>query len=230
MDWIWQMLKELANDSLQFSSTTEVYMNTLMDCVRQISEENEALNEAVDQQQDGDKKTSLGLVMEGKKGVFIGIIKGLNADNADLVLIKKNYHNLENLTDSLLNGSEDEDDLLNYLKLAKLNRLRILMDLSLKLIGRSFAELGPKEKRMLELEANRFQSTYPLPGEETLVEEIDEDGGVNTRMPIVLDEDAGAPVIDINCAYRLNPDQFLMLYSRKLLQDVEKSTGISVSR
>ena len=94
---------------------------------------------------------SLGLVMEGKHGINMAIIKGLapaqytnnenghevnhllesiteeEAQGSEQILLKKNYQNLEELISQTMLTNENDS---HYLMIAKLNRLKVLMELS----------------------------------------------------------------------------------------------------
>jgi len=120
--------------------------------------------------------------MEGKNGIYMAIIKGTAAEarGEEQILLRKNYQNLEELISHTM-AYDDYDS--HYLKLAKLNRLKVLMELCMKVVGRPFNDIGHEERSNLELEANRFHTTYPLPGEEVLVREA---GGERVRMPLAL--------------------------------------------
>ncbi len=117
---------------------------------------------------------SLGLTMEGKNGIYMAIIKGTLAEPVaggkdEQILLRKNYQNLEDLICHTM-AYDDYDS--HYLKLAKLNRLKVLMELCMKIVGRPFNDISHEERTNLELEANRFHTTYPLPGEEVLLQEV----------------------------------------------------------
>ncbi len=110
---------------------------------------------------------SLGLAMERGKGFNLAIVKGKienetdslvetnknqTVNNENQVLLKTNYQDLENLINTLTVDNSDE----NYLKIAKLNRLKVLMELSMKMVGRKYKEISDEERNILETEANRF--------------------------------------------------------------------------
>ena len=92
--------------------------------------------------------------MEGKHGINMAIIKGLasaqysdlngddhetndhhllnsvsekNAQGNDQILLKKNYQNLEELISQTMLTNDNDS---HYLMIAKLNRLKVLMELS----------------------------------------------------------------------------------------------------
>ena len=167
--------------------------------------------------------------MEGKNGINVAIIKGdpnqgLTSED-EKVLLKKNYQNLEELIQTLMADQRDD----NYLKLAKLNRLKVLMELSMKMVGRKYKDIKNDERNTLELEANRFHTTYPLPGELVPLEEVDAKGVKRTRMPLKIVDEDGAAKIDINAKYRLDPSDFITLYTKRLINHAEDSTGLQVS-
>lgn len=190
----------------------------------------------------GQTNNSLGLSMEGKNGINMAIIKGgstdfennpnlselektkLRNEPDDQVLLRQNYQNLEGLINHLMEKETDE----NYLKLAKLNRLKVLMELSMKMVGRKYKDIGNQERNTLDLQANRFHTTYPLPGEETALEEIDENGNKTARMPLKVVSEDGAAKIDVNDKYRIDPSEFLKIYTTKLINHAQDSTGLDV--
>lgn len=177
--------------------------------------------------------------MEGKNGVNMAIIKDIMSESSgddaissgakkrEAVLLRKNYQNLEELIQYLM--SEKNVDA-NYLKLAKLNRLKVLMELSMKMVGRKYNDIGGDERRTLEFEANRFHSTYPLPGEEKpLPDELDETTGtMRPRMAIKIATDDGNAKIDLNAKYLIDPAEFLKIYTSKLVNHAQDSTGLVV--
>lgn len=182
----------------------------------------------------------LGLTMEGKNGIYIAIIKGTSAEYVDVgdsmkskirgekeeqILLRKNYQNLEDLINHTM-GYDDYDS--HYLKIAKLNRLKVLMELSMEIVGRPFNDIGNEERTTLELEANRFHTTYPLPGEEVLMEEKDAYGDDQVRMPLKIVADDGLAKIDINDNFQIDPSEFLTLYTQKLVNYAQDTTGLKV--
>ncbi len=116
----------------------------------------------------------------------------------------------------------------NYLKIAKLNRLKVLMETSMKIVGRPYNDISNEERNTLELEANRFHTTYPLPGEEVLLEEIDENNETHVRMPLKIVQEDGMAKLDVNDNYRIDPGEFLTLYTNKLVNHAEETTGLKV--
>lgn len=106
----------------------------------------------------------------------------------------------------------------SYLKIAKINRVRVLLEVSLKLIARLFIEISQREIHFLESELNRFYTTYPMPGEECLLEEYNEDEEqMERRMPLKIIDDKGSPKIDINEAFQIDPYDFLAVYLKKMM-------------
>ena len=182
--------------------------------------------------------------MEGKDGINMAIIKGVSSEynddpnltqsarnrmrgeKSEQVLLKQNYQNLEDLIGHLMVNDSDE----NYLKLAKLNRLKVLMELSMKMVGRNYKDIGNVERNSLEMQANRFNTTYPLPGEEHPIEEINEKGVRQLRMPLKIVQEDGLAKIDINAKYRIDPSEFLTIYTNKLIHHAQDSTGLQVLR
>lgn len=181
--------------------------------------------------------------MEGKNGIYMAIIKGTTPEFIDInnniiqknnlrgekdeqILLRKNYQNLEDLINHTM-GYDDYDS--HYLKIAKLNRLKVIMEASMKIVGRPFNDVSNEERNNLELEANRFHTTYPLPGEEVLLEEIDGDGEKHVRMPLKIVQDEGMAKIDINDNYQIDPSEFLTLYTNKLVSYAEDTTGLKVN-
>ena len=181
--------------------------------------------------------------MEGKNGIYMAIIKGttpefievndhiihknsLRGEKDEQILLRKNYQNLEELINHTM-GYDDYDS--HYLKIAKLNRLKVIMETSMKIVGRPFNDVGNEERNNLELEANRFHTTYPLPGEEVLLEEIDGDGERHVRMPLKIVQDEGMAKIDINDNYQIDPSEFLTLYTNKLVNYAEDTTSLKVN-
>jgi hypothetical protein len=239
----------MSKDHLQFSPSSNIYVQTLIDDVRKISEEIESYQEddidnfelfktlSNNEPDDMFRKNCLSIVLEGKKGVYLALTKGFTSDSfnkEDIALVKKNYQNLENLISSLIiehNENDEDDDEFDasVLRIAKLNRFKVLMDLSLKMIGRPFIEISTSEMSALESEANRYHSTYPLPGEEALLEELNERNEFQTRMPIKIVCNDGEAVIDLNNIYRIKPDEFLANYIKNLIEYSENTTGLNVT-
>ena len=190
------------------------------------------------------KTNSLGLTMEGKHGIHMAIIKGaseyielgdnlmndkesLRRETDEQILLKKNYQNLEDLINHTMSYNDYDT---HYLKIAKLNRLKVLMETSMKIVGRPYNDISNEERNTLELEANRFHTTYPLPGEEVLLEEIRENGERHVRMPLKIIQEDGAAKVDINESYRIDPSEFVTLYTNKLVNHAEESTGLKVNK
>lgn len=179
---------------------------------------------------------SLGLALEGKHGINMAIIKGLAPEHVqdpdkqdetdEQILLKKNYQNLEELISQTMLSDENDS---HYLIIAKLNRLKVLMELSMRMVGRSYQDIGHEERGTLELEANRFHTTFPLPGEEVLMEEVNEKGLKQVRMPIKIVQSDGTAKIDINKFYQIEPSEFLTMYTKKLLNHAHETTGLKVS-
>jgi len=180
--------------------------------------------------------------MAGKNGVNMAIIKDVineseleNFDSSqnpdekrEAILLRKNYQNLEELIQHLMSQPDADSDA-NYLKLAKLKRLKVLMEMSMKMVGRKYNDIGNEERSTLELEANRYHSTYPLPGEEMPLEEVDDQGVKRVRMPIKVIQDEGAAKIDVNAQYKIDPAEFLKIYTSKLINHAQDSTGLYVN-
>lgn len=201
--------------------------------------------------------------MEGKNGVNMAIIKdvivesefedmdgmpgsssisGLGSGNGGIggggekreaILLRKNYQNLEELIHHLMSRPDADSDA-TYLKLAKLKRLKVLMEMCMKMVGRKYNDIGNDERSTLELEANRYHSTYPLPGEEVpLYEDVVNSDGNTThrelRLPIKVVQDEGAAKIDINAQFKIDPADFLKIYTSKLINHAQDSTGLYVS-
>ena len=181
--------------------------------------------------------------MEGKNGIYIAIIKGttseldvdesmnshknkLRGEKEEQILLRKNYQNLEELITHTM-GYDDYDS--HYLKIAKLNRLKVLMEASMKIVGRPFNDISNEERTNLELEANRFHTTYPLPSEEVLLEETDDNGEISVRMPLKIVQEDGMAKIDINDNFIIDPSEFLTIYTTKLVNYAEETTGLKVS-
>ena len=166
---------------------------------------------------------SLGLTLEATHGISMVVLSGaslkslnkstkLNESiNEENSREEKFHKNLEDLIENLANNDESED---NYLKMAKLNRLKVISELSVKLIGRKFRELNEEERSRLETEANRFSSTHPIPDEE--------------ENPIKLVEENGVAKIEINENVRIDPDEFIKIYTNKMINHAQDSTGIQV--
>lgn len=179
--------------------------------------------------------------MEGKNGVNMAIIKDViveselenmeetGGEKREAILLRKNYQNLEELIHHLMSQPDADSDV-NYLKLAKLKRLKVLIEMCMKMVGRKYNDIGNDERGTLELEANRYHSTYPLPGEEIPLEEVDESTGEKvTRLPIKIVADEGAAKIDINAQFKVDPAEFLKIYTSKLINHAQESTGLYVN-
>ena len=102
------------------------------------------------------------------------------------------------------------------------------MELSMKMVGRNYKDIGNIERNSLEMQANRFNTTYPLPGEEKPLEEINEKGVRQLRMPLKIVQEDGLAKIDINAKYRIDPSEFLTIYTNKLINHAQDSTGLQV--
>jgi len=104
------------------------------------------------------------------------------------------------------------------------------MEASLRLIGRTYTEISSTEKVVLESELNRYYTTYPLPGEEVLLEElIDKTGEYERRMPLRIIDDQGVVKIDINDTFHIDPCDFLTLYLRKMMSYVKHKSGLKIN-
>ncbi len=241
------------SDHLQYAPDSKSYINKLVEDVDKISKQVKREKELEDKnrlppipesplsarrgKKSGKRRTinSLGLSMEGKNGVKMAIIKGINLESEtdsklkgerkEEILLKQNYQNLEDLINHLNVGDADE----NYLKIAKIKRLKVLMELSMQMVGRKYNDISSDERTSLESQANRFHSTYPLPGEDKPLEEIDENGFRRIRMPLKIVEDDGAAKIDINNKYLIDPKDFLAIYANKMINHAQDSTGLEVS-
>ncbi len=68
-----------------------------------------------------------------------------------------------------------------------------------------------------------------MPGEETLLEEINKNGEKQSRLPlkIISNEDANAK-IDINNKYFVDPSEFLTIYAGQIVNSAQNSTGLAV--
>ena len=79
----------------------------------------------------------------------------------------------------------------------------------------------------------RPDSKRPLPGEEQPLEEVvDVDGKKTTRVRMPLKVAArqrdGAANIDVNAQHLIDPAQFLKIYTSKLINHAQDSTGLAV--
>jgi hypothetical protein len=83
---------------------------------------------------------SLGLAMETKHGIHMAVIGSHSGPNNDQLLVENNYSNLERLIDELgkneLRVERNAGE--NYARVAKLNRLKVLIELSMKIVGRKY--------------------------------------------------------------------------------------------
>ena len=122
------------------------------------------------------------------------------------------------------------------------------MDVAIKLIGKPFVEITNSERKSLESELNQFYSTFPMPGEETLMEVSDDDFFSNTdsetdseneseaknrlglkrRMPMRIINDAGVAKIDINDTFQINPTELLTAYLKKMIKYIKYVTGMKI--
>ena len=116
----------------------------------------------------------------------------------------------------------------SYLKLAKLNRIKVLIEISLKIVDRSYIEISTQERNSLESDLNRYYTTYPMPGEETLLEETDTDNDDDFRMPLKIINEEGVAKIDINETYIIDPFKFLVTYLAKMFDYLEYISGVEV--
>lgn len=180
---------------------------------------------------------SLGLTMRPEQGISMAIIRdpkptdGQHSGNSDdkqreVTLLTKNYQNLEYLVTCIEDNPNMDDK--DHLRLAKLNRLKVLMELSMNLVGRKYYDIKTDDRNKMELQANRFHTTYPLPGEEIPLEEIDENGKRRVRLPIKIINEDGIAKIDINNKHIIDPNEFLTLYTNRLVIHAQDSTGLQV--
>lgn len=222
----------MQNDHLRFSENGSVYIKKLIDDVEIINQDENKDNTDYGKIKKEKGANSLGLSMEGNNGVNMAIIKSKNR-NVDLsakiktneeVLLRKNYQNLEELISIMIQKDTDE----NYLKLAKLYRLKVLIEMAMKMIGRKYKEIGDDERNALEMHANRFHTTYPMPGEEQPLEELDEHGKVRTRLPIKIVQHDTMAKIDLNDKFLIDPADFLKVYSNKIIDHAHETTGLDV--
>jgi hypothetical protein len=99
--------------------------------------------------------------MQPQQGISMAIISDPkfelqhdNRENKDVTLLTKNYQNLENLISMIENSGENKSDG-DYLRLAKLNRLKVILELCMSMVGRKYNEIGTDERKKLEMQANR---------------------------------------------------------------------------
>jgi hypothetical protein len=171
---------------------------------------------------------SLGLGLEGKNGINMAILRSTDPSNknGEQTLLVKNYQNLEEMIEKLEADHKNYDD--NYIKIAKMNRLKVLMELSMKMVGLSYKDFSKNERKTMELEANRYHTTYPLPGEEDPLEVVDANGKKRVRMPLEVANDNGAAKIDVNNKYLIDPSEFITIYASKLIDHAHDTTGLEV--
>lgn len=120
-----QLITNLLADNIQFSPTSRAYMDTLLDEVHSFYIQDEAtFNKEEElrfkiaklQYQREDHRlsmSSLGVMLDDKQGVFLGIIKGSftqTFSKFDHSLLKKNYMNLEKLAASLMTTGDGHID------------------------------------------------------------------------------------------------------------------------
>ncbi len=146
------------------------YINKLLDIVEDICQnlDNNIEDSTCDifskNQQDSNISdfNSLGMSMEGNLGINLAIIKGNNQkkkiEKEDIyqssnALLNKNYKNLEKIIRKLIKERNTE----NFLKILNLNRLKVLIELSIKTVGRKYTEISDEERNILEIHANRYQ-------------------------------------------------------------------------
>lgn len=222
----------MKNDHLRFSENGSMYVKKLVDDVEIINQD-ENKNEPQAKKLSKEKgANSLGLSMEGNNGVNMAIIKAnnkesdnkTNTENDDQILLRKKYQNLEELISGLMQKGSDE----NYLKLAKLYRLKVLIELAMKMVGRKYKDISNDERNALEMHANRFHTTYPMPGEEQPLEELDENGNTRTRLPIKIVQHETLAKIDLNDKFIIDPADLLKIYSNKIIDHAHESTGLDV--
>jgi hypothetical protein len=240
-------LKIKIDDPLKDAKTSENYVKKLIKDVQKInddihkekSSESRGKNTQTPSKKE-DTINSLGLTMQPKNGINMAIIKDSKSNGEDLLdpknlnknnevtLLTKNYQNLEELVAYLEENSDKNEQ--NDLKLAKINRLRVLMELSMSMIGRKYKDINTDERKRLEEKADRFRTIYPLPGEEIPLYELnDETGKKQLRLPIKIVKEDGAAKIDINQKFRIDPNDFLALYANKLIDHAQDSTGLKVN-
>lgn len=114
------------------------------------------------------------------------------------------------------------------MKLAKLNRIKVLIEISFKIVDRSYIEISTQERSSLELALNRYYTTYPMPGEEVLLEDTDSDNEDELRTPLKIINDEGVAKIDINETYVIDPFKFLVTYLAKMFDYLEYVSGVEV--
>ncbi|RNA16323.1 hypothetical protein BpHYR1_005089, partial [Brachionus plicatilis] len=222
--------EQLKNDHLRFSENGSVYVKKLVDDVEIINQEENKHDEEPGKYSKEKGTNSLGLSMEGNNGVNMAIIKGNNKgsdqstklDSDDQILLSKKYQNLEELISGLMQKGSEE----NYLKLAKLYRLKVLIELAMKMIGRNYKDISNDERNALEMHANRFHTSYAMPGEEQPLEELDEHGKLKTRLPIKIVQHDTLAKIDLNDKFLIDPADILKIYSNKIIDHAHESTGL----
>jgi hypothetical protein len=242
-----KFIKELSKDHLQFAPTTNCYISTLIDDVTRISNQIEKSkpnafdlvrdlesnqNASTTAINDSTRINCLGIVMEAKFGTHIALTKGFDPqqfNKNDLQHFKETLFNLEFMINKLVGMENDEDERI-YLQIAKLNRLKVLLELSSRIVGRPFIEISESEMNMLESEANRFYCTYPLPGEEVLLKEhSNKSNQIKFRLPIKIIEENGDAIFDINDTYFIRPNEFLAIYLKKIIEYTKETTGLNVA-
>lgn len=222
----------MQNDHLRFSENGSVYVKKLLDDVEIINQEENKDNTDFGKIKKEKGTNSLGLNMEGNNGVNMAIIKSKNKNSDpssklkanEEVLLRKNYQNLEELISIMIEKGNDE----NYLKLAKLYRLKVLIELATKMIGRKYKDISDDERNALDMHANRFHTTYPMPGEEQPLEELDEDGRVQTRLPLKIVQHDTMAKIDLNDKFLIDPADFLKIYTNKIIDHAHETSGLDV--
>jgi molecular chaperone DnaK (HSP70) len=93
-----------------------------------------------------------------------------------------------------------------------------------------YLDISNEEKNLLEIIANRYQKTHPLPEEysasssQNIFREKKEPNNSNSRRLKIV-EDNGASKVDINERYLVDPSEFLTIYTGRMIDEAEESTG-----
>lgn len=139
----------------------------------------------------------------------------------------------------------------SYLKIAKTIRYKVLLSAAVKLIGKPFVEITSSERKVMESELNQFYNTYPMPGEEVLMEVSSDDdfyssvdtdsvsdsdsgtsqsarGQPKRRMPMRIVNADGLAKVDINDTFQIDPTELLVGFLKKMIKHIRHVSGLKM--
>jgi hypothetical protein len=146
--------------------------------------------------------------------------KGNSKTASNPILMETTHHDLDEIIDKMIestnNSTENTDE--KYKKINKINQLKTLIQLSMQLVGKTYGELLNDEIEALEMEANRSLNL------------LSSNNGGLKEIEIIEDDDDedGLCKILTNTNLKIDPEEFLRIYTSKLVNYAENSTGLKV--